>query len=164
MPTVGIHKAIVKEHWFTTSQGGNPGLAVKVGIAGDWDDEEIMIGTIWLTPKSMGMARIQLRALGFDCDTQDLADLNDAISLVGHEVDVEIKEETYNNRTEMRIARFGGPAPKPTAEKLGEATKALRAAKSQPKAKKAKEPYPDINAQLQETKTDSAPWDTDDVP
>lgn len=128
----GTYKARVEKHWFTTSQAGTPGLAVKVLVAdadSDWGDEQAFVGTIWLSPKAMGMARSQLKALGFDCDLHDLDELESDVSLVGREVEVELKEETYKNRTELRIARFGGQAPKPTPDALAKATAALRAAK-----------------------------------
>jgi hypothetical protein len=88
----------------------------------------MMVGTIWLSSASMGMARSQLKALGFDCDKNDLSEIGDTISLVGVEVDVQLKEEDYKGRISLKITRFGGASP-PTPKALADATAALRAAK-----------------------------------
>jgi len=175
MLTPGIYKSVVEKHWLTTSQVGNPGLSIKVKIDDDWDSGQTFIGTIWFTEKSMGMARGQLRALGFDMDANELADLEDTISLVGVKVDVELKEEVYNGRSELRIARFGGPAPPPTKAALAAATKALRSVKKSPansdtvspaKQKTMGDAMKEVDAAIADAKAmeDKFPWEIDDTP
>jgi hypothetical protein len=163
----GIAKAKVLRHWFTTSQGGTPGLSVRVEVSDDWDAGQEMVGTIWLSPKAMGMARSQLKALGFDCTAHELDELDGTDILVGNEVDLELKEEEYKGRRELKIARFGGPAPKPTKDALKAATAALRAAKKEkpePPQQTTKPPFPDVNAQPTPTAGDDQfPWEEDDA-
>jgi len=134
----GVYDAEVLGHWLTTSQAGNAGLSVKVLVADKFGATEEMVGTIWLTAKSMRMARTQLKALGFDVDTQEIVTLNEnpeeGMSLVGHKCQVTLKEDDYRNRIEIRIAFFGGGAKPPTAEQLAAAQRGLRAAKGKAKA------------------------------
>ena len=178
MLLAGIYKAVIKKHWFTTSaMKGTPGLAVKVEISDEWDEGQTFVGTIWLSPNAMGMARSQLKALGFDCDTHELSELEGEVSLVDRAVDVELREEDFRGKTELKIARFGGSAPKPTKDALSSATKELRAAKkaakesesaakatpaakpvAEKKATPPSEPFPDVNAQPQEESGDDIPF------
>lgn len=134
MLATGTYHATVEKTWFTTSQAGTPGLCVKVSIEDEWDKDVSLIGTIWLSEKAMPMARRQLRALGFDPDANDLDAIGDTIDLVGNKVDVQLKEESYKGRTELRISMFGGNAPPPSKQALSAASAALRAAKKKPDA------------------------------
>ena len=125
----GSYKAVVTDHRWTTAQSGNPGLAVTVDVIDGFGGVESMVGTIWFTPKSMGIARTQLRALGFDPDKQHVKDIGESISLRDHECEVQIAEEDYKGRTSLRIRMFGGLPKPPTAAQLSALDAALAAAK-----------------------------------
>lgn len=125
----GSYKAVVTDHRWTTAQSGNPGLAVTVDVIDGFGGVESMVGTIWFTPKSMGMARTQLRALGFDPDKQHVKDIGGSISLRDHECEVQIAEEDYKGRTSLKIRMFGGLPKPPTAAQLSALDAALAAAK-----------------------------------
>ena len=141
MLTAGKFKGRVVWHGWVTSQAGTPGLAVRVGIMDDFAGaEEEITGTIWLSPKAMGMARMQLKALGFDCDTQELSEIGVSVSFIDRECDVVLKEEQYKGKVSIKMDRFGAGAPPPTKDALVKAQAGLRA------AKKARPPYPDPNA------------------
>ena len=129
MLSPGVYKARVVSHVWTTSQTGSPGLAVKVGILGDDFAEETIIGTVWITQKSAGMARQQFKALGLDVDRQDFNDIGNGISLVDNEVEVILEEQEYKGRVNIRVARFGKPAVPPTKEAIAKAQAMMRAAK-----------------------------------
>ena len=125
----GTYDAIVTEHHWTTSQSGNPGLAVQVDIDDRSGEFTAMVGVIWFTPKSMGMARGQLRALGFDPDRQQCKAIGETISLVDARCEVQIVEEEYRGRTSIKISRFGGIPKPPTQEQLAGLDALLAAAK-----------------------------------
>jgi hypothetical protein len=168
MPQPGIVKAVVKRHSFTSSQAGTPGLSVTVELTDDWDSGVTMVGTIWLSQKSMGMARPQLKALGFDISTHELDELDGTEILVGREVEIELREEEYKGRKELRIARFGGLPPKPTKDALKAVTAALREAKKdKPAAKPKTQKKPngvDPNTAFAESAQDDVfPWEVDDA-
>lgn len=140
MLAAGKFKAKVVWHGWTTSQAGTPGLAVRVSIFDEFaDGNEEITGTIWLSPKAMGMGRMQLKALGFDCDSQDLSEIGNSISFIDRECDVVLKEEEYRGNTQIKVDRFGAGAPPPTKDALKKATEGLRS------AKKDKPAYPDVN-------------------
>lgn len=112
----GTYRAIVTGTRWTTSQGGNAGLTVNVDVD-DNGDFVSMFGTIWFTPKSMGMARGQLKALGFDPDHQHVRDIGGEISLVDQRCEVQVVEEDYKGQKQIKIGRFGG-GPKPPSPEL----------------------------------------------
>lgn len=93
----GKHAARVDRVEFFKSSGGTPGLKVffvipsLAGVDGICD--------IWLSPKAIGMARQQLRKLGYNPDTGTLSELaNHPDHLRGAEFEVEVFEEEYNGK------------------------------------------------------------------
>ena len=84
-------------------------------------DGEVLI---FLTEKSMNIARAQLKRCGFDCDAQELAELVDNDALLAN-TRVAVKVEMYNGRPSAKID-ISGPPPKSELQRL---TVALRAAK-----------------------------------
>ncbi len=170
----GIYNAVVKQHCWITSRAGHPGLEVTVEVSDDWDSKP-MTGTIWFTDKALGMARMQLRALGFDPDTQKVGDIGPRISLVGHQCEVELAEEDYNGRTSLKIKRFGGRPKPPTDDQLRNLDVLLARAKtrqpaadSEPAAQKPPAPlHPKKLAKMQEEKNaalDAGASVQDDIP
>jgi hypothetical protein len=124
----GIFTATVRNHFWSRSRSGTEFLGVQFDVPSDFNDVESITAQIWFTSKAMGMARSQLKALGFNCDTQDLAELGGSISLVGAETDIELQEHEYNGRYELRVVRIGVSKP-PDAARLKELGASLRAAK-----------------------------------
>lgn len=75
--------------------------AIRLGVAIVGEDQPQSV-TIFLTDKSMGMARAQLKACGFDCDNQSLGDIDvSPPCLAGNEVSL-IAEE-YNGKLRLSI-------------------------------------------------------------
>jgi hypothetical protein len=130
---IGANKAKVLKTYFTTSQAGNAGLSIKVEVGDAWEKEE-MTGTIWFSPKAAGMARRQLKVFGFDIDTTDLSEIGQSVDFVGMEILVTLKEEDYHGVLSLKIDCFGA-VKAPTADELGAAQRALRAAKGKTKEK-----------------------------
>ena len=81
-----------------------------VEIRAELPSGEVVGALIFLTPAAANMARGQLKACGFDADTQSLADLaNDEHLLDGNFIDLESEE--YNGNIQWKI-RTGKPVPK----------------------------------------------------
>ena len=123
----GIFDARIIAIGLKSSQAGNPGVWITVEIDDGFGAVEEMTGTIWITQKALGMARGQFKAIGFDYKTLAL-DFDNLQGCIGHECQVTLKEETYKNRTELKISLFGSNAP-PSPEALADAMKALRSGK-----------------------------------
>ena len=125
----GVYEAIVVSHHWITARTGTTGLQVVISVVDQWGEEHEMTGTIYMSKKSMGMARAQLKALGFDPDHQELAELGYEISLSGNPCQAELAEEEYNGRKSLKVKWFGKHLPPPSKEQLAETQKALQAAK-----------------------------------
>jgi len=140
----GTYTAKVLEHRWTTSQKGDPSLAVKVSIITDFGDEEIYTGYIYFSDAAMGMARAQLRAFGFDPDHEELSDIGDTLSLIDREVIVQLEEHDYRGQISIRIKRFGGSPPPPDKNSIVATQAKLRQAKkrTQETALPTPEPLP----------------------
>jgi len=165
----GIYPAEIVKHWWETSRSGDPVLAFTLNVhEPEWGTEYPMSHRVYFTPKAAGMARAQLKLLGFDSDAQDLADIGESVSFEGVQVEVTVDEQTYQGKSQVRVARFGGKPKPPEKSALAKATQALRDAKrvnrdaysdpveetppaKPPERKRAeKPPYPDPNAMLTE--------------
>ena len=79
---------------------------------------------IFLTDKSMGMARASLKRCGFDCDTRDLEELANDQKALAH-MRIPLKVEIYNGRPSAKIDLSGPPAK----TELKRLTEALRTVK-----------------------------------
>jgi hypothetical protein len=140
MLTPGIYEATVCKHWWEEKQSdGSPILLVQVTIFDGTDDYK-MTGRIYFSPKAVGMARGQLRELGFDPETEKIVDIGDTISFVGNTPEVTLEEEEWQGRTQLKLTRFGGRSKPPTADAMKAAQQALLAAKGKPAEKKAPVP------------------------
>lgn len=129
---MGVQKATVLDHWFDTKgQNHTPCLSIILEVMDDFAQPQKIQGEIWLTEKSAGMARQQLRSLGFDPDQQELTE----IQVVGNEVEIELYQEPWTDKhgreslsTRVRFAPKRAPVAPPAA-KLAAIQSALRAAK-----------------------------------
>lgn len=111
--------ATIIEHTITTINGNE---VVKITLQ-SIDSPETLDALIWLTEKAMRMARIALRACGFDVDKEDLNYLAlQPTRLAGRKVTIKTRE--YKGRVQAEIVL---DAP-PTDERMAELQKALRAA------------------------------------
>lgn len=124
----GEYPATIVSHDFFTTQKGTFALAVKANVRTPLGEDELQ-GFIWFTEKAMGMARAQLKEIGFDCDNQNLNDLGTKVSLVGNKCTVTVEEREFKGQTETRIARFGIGRRVLTNDEKAKIQKALRAAK-----------------------------------
>lgn len=126
---VGVYNSEIVAIGLTTSQTGNCGVWVTVEVDdGFGGAREEMTGRIWITDAAMGMAKKQLDAIGFDWKKTDLS--MDTLQIcIGNEVEVTLKEETYKNRKEVKIAFFGGGSKPPTEAEISRAMTMLRAKK-----------------------------------
>ena len=127
----GVYTAEIVAAGLTTSQGGTPAVWITVAVDDGFGQPEEMTGKIWLSEKSLNMARGQFRAIGFDYRQHELS-FESIQAVVGHEVDVTLEERTYKGNTKIEITRFGKANEPPTPEALADAMKKLRALKPSP--------------------------------
>ena len=100
--------------------GGTPAVSIFLQA----DNGERGEALIWLTPKSMGMARQSLKMCGFDVDKREISELDvDRKTLEGNRVAIYIDE--YNGKPQVRIDTSAAPAKSVMAQ----ITQALREAK-----------------------------------
>lgn len=125
----GSYKAVVTEHHWTTSQAETPGLAISLDVLDGFGGCERMLHTIWFSTKAMGMARAQLKELGFDANKQHARDIGNGISFVDRECNVVLDNENYGGRTTLKVKKIGGLPKPPTAAQLSALDAALAAAK-----------------------------------
>lgn len=108
------------------SIGDKEAVAIRIEIA---EEDEHGEALIFLSEKSMGMARAALRVCGFDPDKQDLQALfDDSGLLAGKPVPVEIEE--YKGRAQWRIPTSTAPSKK----RMGELSKLFKSAGSKASA------------------------------
>lgn len=123
----GIYPARVLSHSWTKAQSGAPGLNIKCSVADPDGDAADLFGTIYFTDASMGMARRQMKNLGFDPDTQDVFDIGKTVSLIGQDVQGGVTLEEFKGKT--KIGFFGARVSAPDPAALKALTGKLRAAK-----------------------------------
>lgn len=90
---------------------------------------------IWITEKSLRIARQQLKALGFDIDTKDLSEIHQSSKLVGREFPMVAKAEEWPRGSGKVRMKYEVSMPPPDTKGL---TAALRAAGSE--ASRARQP------------------------
>lgn len=126
MPEIGRHTVEIQSHDIATL-GSTPAVKLFV-LYPDGEDGEVVI---WLSEKSMGIARKSLKLCGFDPDTTDFGTLADVQEyLKGRKVDVICEE--WNGKVRAQIALGNTALPKKDILSI---QSALRAAKG-----KGKEP------------------------
>lgn len=119
----GVYEAKITENGAGTTKNGADYLWLRCRVDG-YDDP--VFAKVWLTPKSMGIARQQLKTLGVDPDLVDLAELADQsnyLSGIKAKIIVEVRDGYVNANLPLP------ERPGPSKKRLGELSKALRDAK-----------------------------------
>ena len=116
---IGRHTVTIVEGNIITVND-KPVCSVRVTFS----DGEEADSFIFMTEKSMGMARAQLKVCGFDPDVTGVDALVDNPGLIAGKV-IDVVVEDYNGRLQVKIPTRSTP-PKSTLDRL---TKGLRAAK-----------------------------------
>lgn len=96
---LGRQKAEIISTKLRCTQRGTDFVSISVMVG----DEQGEI-SVWLTHKSMGMARAQLAICGFDIEKQGLEVLEEQPELLrGKVIPVDVEDETYNGKTTRKI-------------------------------------------------------------
>ena len=127
----GTFKAKVVQHYLSSSaQKGTPCVIVTFELDGD----EHIAASIWLTDAAMGMARKNLKAIGFDVDKLNVSELGkNPVLLAGNEAELVIGVDDYAakyDRGAYKVKYINALGAKPKQMDLDRITKALRAAKN----------------------------------
>lgn len=126
---IGNHVATVRTVRVTEEEGGFTQVAVTV----EFKDGER--GTKYIgdkTPKSLEIMRKTLKAVGFDIDKYDIAQLvAQPESLDGEQVEVVVGENVYNGTTSNRIDWINKLRKPPAQPALSNLTAKLRAVKKE---------------------------------
>lgn len=122
----GTYIAKVLEHdVLINEKSGNWYIAFLLEV-----DGEKMHHSIYLTPKAAGMARGQLKAVGFDSDKRSTAELSEnKFLLAGAKCEVVVEDQEYNGKVYTRIARIQTPKVKLGKKDASSLDKMLREAK-----------------------------------
>ena len=123
----GIYNATIINNGMAATPGGSEYVALRCAFdeLDENGDSVVMVAKVWLTEKSMGIARGQLRLCGFDCDTQDIEELNlnpDLLRNVRIKLDVQDKPK-YGLQASVFMGQDIG------RDRMARITSALRAAK-----------------------------------
>jgi|SRR3990172_3183232 len=115
---VGRHKVEILENSLSTVNG-KPVVRLLIQTQQE-DFAEVLI---WMTEKSMGIARASLKICGFDCDAEDLAVLDsDPTRLRGKMIEIFAEDRQGTIRAQIALNQ------KPDAGTIASLTKQLRAA------------------------------------
>lgn len=96
--TPGKYQATIEENDLRFAGTGTEFVFLRVSIEGDSIPVQI-----WLSDKAMNMARAQLKLCGFEFGKDKLASLlEDPKYLAGRPIPVEIYEEEYNGKTNLK--------------------------------------------------------------
>jgi hypothetical protein len=119
MLTIGKHMATIREHRVSEMAGKE---VVRIScVTEDGDDTQVLV---WLTEKSMGIARHQLRLCGLDIDKDGLEILNEnSYLLSGHAVPILVEEWKGQMRAQIMLNS------EPSKKRMAELTTQLRACK-----------------------------------
>lgn len=120
----GTYDGAVVRTSLGATRGGTSYAAIRVQPTDNGTPLEEIVATIWLTEKSMKMARAALKKCGFDPDTKSLRELQDhPHALANNPVQIEVEED---DRGQIRANIALG---KMTDSKIEELTEAIRRAK-----------------------------------
>jgi hypothetical protein len=101
----GIFTGIVQKHSLGKSNGEKqtPFILLNFKLKGT---EEFINAWLYLTSneKNLRIVRKSLKAVGFDPDKQEVADLQtNPTLLAGNECELELAEEVYNNQVSIKV-------------------------------------------------------------
>lgn len=147
------YKAVVVSHPIEQDPKGQPYVNCTFGI-----ENEMHTKRIYLTAKSIGIARVNLKAMGFDCDIRSLKELDDnPILLAGNEVEVDFQTWDSNQGSILQINNiYGKRAPK-TEDFFSGLDKSIREVKKSDKSSAPKQ-KPKASSKV------SLPEDGSDIP
>lgn len=159
MPEIGRHTVTIVSHDLTTL-GDKPAVKMFVTYP-DGEDGDI---AIWLSEKSMGIARKSLKLCGFDPDKEDFGILADKQEhLKGRKVDVVVEE--YNGKMRAQIALGNTALPKKDILAIQSALRAVKGSKEAPVAgAPAQAPASKPSAPPSNSGPPPADISTDDIP
>ena len=132
---IGRHTVLIKSNTIK-EVAGKPVVSLGIEFKGDEQESECLI---WLTEKSMGIARKQLKLCGFDPDKTEFSVLVDEPEyLAGHSVDVVVEDRNGTMRASIPLS---AAVPKKEIDRL---QGLLRSAKkgNEPDAVAAEAPAP----------------------
>lgn len=139
---IGRQKAEILSTKLRCTQRGTDFVAIAVMVG----DEQGEI-SVWLTHKSMSMARAQLAVCGFDIEKHGLEVLEEQPELLrGTVIPVDIEDEVYNGKTTRKILIAMKDKPDPA-----------RIAKLSDEMRKAKMPNMEA-ASIEDPDEDSIPF------
>lgn len=139
---IGRQKAEIISTKLKCTQKGTDYVSISVMVG----DEQGEIA-VWLTHRSMGMARAQLAVCGFDIEKHGLEALEDQPELLrGTIIPVDVDDETFNGKTTRKINIAMKDKPDP-----------VRIAKLTDEMRKAKAPNMEA-AMLEEPSEDGIPF------
>lgn len=117
---------VVETAVVSLGQNATPAVRVYLRVNG-----ESLDAVVWLTEKSMPMARAQLKLIGFDPDRQSMDELDEKPKLLaGRKCPVRIVEDDYNGKLRKK-AEIPTGAGRVAKAKLASLTQGLRAAASE---------------------------------
>lgn len=117
MLEIGHHKGLIVGH-SSAIINGKEAIRITVEIAGEEQNHNVLI---YLTDKSIGMARASLKACGFDPDKQDLAEIDCMPPCLQGKV-VDLIAEEWNGKLRLSI----NLSQRMDKTKLSSLTQALR--------------------------------------
>jgi len=119
-----------------STHAGTPYIAVNL-IVDCGDGNERTTGNIWLTDRNAKGARRSLKAIGFNPDAHELAELQaNPGMLKGNECEIDIQSEEFRDRTILRVQWINALQTKGSPDELKDITKMLRESKKQETSKK----------------------------
>ena len=118
--------------WFVWEEDGEP---------------QKIAGNVYFTEKAIRIARKSLKAMGFNPDTQKIADLDENQTLLrGNPCEIEIVEETYQGETSIKVKWINAIRDKKKeADEGSRIDNLLRAAGSKESKERAATSTPPVN-------------------
>jgi len=139
---IGPHKGLIVGH-SSAIINGKEAIRITVEITGEDQNHNVLI---YLTEKSIGMARASLKACGFDCDKQDLAEI-DCTPPCLHGKVVDLIAEEWNGKLRLSIdlnRRMEKAQLSSLTKKLRDVKKKPDAAPASPSPVRPGEDYGDV--------------------
>lgn len=130
------YKAKVASHVVEQDAKGQPFIMVTFAI-----EDEAHGKRIYLTEKSIGIARANLKAMGFDCETRSLKELDEnPFLLAGNDVEVDFTTWESNQGSVLQINNIYGKKVPKSEDFFSALDKSIREVKksSKPSTKPAK--------------------------
>ena len=126
------YKATVVSTALEQDNNGKPYIYATLKI-----EDEAHSKRIYLTEAAMGIARAQLKAMGFDCDKYSLKEIDENPLLLQHqECEVDFKPWESNDGVVLQINGIYGKKEPKTQDFISKLDSELKAAKGTPTKKK----------------------------